>query len=184
MLSTRCEIEVKNEKLEAIVDSGAATNILTKGLQEKLGIKITESSNGRFKLADGKRVIALGQTFITVKIGGIKIPMRIQIIDSREKHLILGTEILKEMKAIIDYEKGELKITYDGKNVKTPITFTKEKIEIFDEESKEDSEEEFSDEELNEEINEEMNIENSEEEYEEEWEDFNESPAYYLSQLI
>src|SRR2546429_1506773 len=114
MMSTRCKIEIRDQEMEAIVDSGAATNIMTKGLQEKLGIKITESSNGRFRLADGKKVIALGQIFITIKIGEIMIPMRVQIIDSREKHLIMGTEILAKIKGKIDFEKEKLEMENKG----------------------------------------------------------------------
>ena len=183
MMSTRCKIEIRDQEMEAIVDSGVATNIMTKGLQEKLGINITESSNGRFRLADGKKVIALGQIFITIKIGEIMIPMRVQIIDSREKHLIMGTEILAKVKGKIDFEKGKLEIEYEEEKVETPIFFSKEKVEIKNEEFEDDWKEEYEEkeQELEEENVEELEVENFE--YEEEWEEFEENPAYYLAQL-
>ena len=177
MMSTRCKIEIRDQEMEAIVDSGVATNIMTKGLQEKLGINITESSNGRFRLADGKKVIALGQIFITIKIGEIMIPMRVQIIDSREKHLIMGTEILAKIKGKIDFEKEKLEMEYKGEKVKVPIYFSKEKVKIWNEELEDNWEEEYEEEE-------EYDEEIPEMEYEEEEEEYEENPAYYLAQLI
>ena len=64
--------------MEAIVDSGAATNIITKGLLEKLGMKITESSNAVFSNVNGKKVPSLGKVDIKIKIENIEIPMKVQ----------------------------------------------------------------------------------------------------------
>ena len=162
--------------MEAIVDSGAATNIITKGLLEKLGIKITESSNAVFSNVNGKKVPSLGKADIKVKIENTEIPMKVQVIDSTKRDLILGTEILAEVKGKINFEKNELKIEYNGKEIRTPIFYNRKKLEI--QEEYQEFEEEF------EEFEEEEDLENNEddeEEYEEE--EFNESPAYYLAEL-
>ena len=71
--------------MEAIVDSGAATNIITKGLLEKLGIRITESSNAVFSNVNGKKVPSLGKTDIRIKIENEEIPMKVQVIDSTKR---------------------------------------------------------------------------------------------------
>ena len=162
--------------MEAIVDSGAATNIITKGLLEKLGIKITESSNAVFSNVNGKKVPSLGKADIKVKIENTEIPMKVQVIDSTKRDLILGTEILAEVKGKINFEKNELKIEYNGKEIRTPIFYNRKKLEI--QEEYQEFEEEF------EEFEEEEDLENNEddeEEYEEE--EFNENPAYYLAEL-
>src|SRR6266498_722398 len=156
-MSVRCKIEIKGNRMEAIVDSGAATNIITKGLLEKLGIKITESSNAVFSNVNGKKVPSLGKVDIKIKIENTEIPMKIQVIDSTKRDLILGTEILAKVKEI-----------------RTPIFYNRKKLEVQEYQDFEDEFEEFEEEELE-------NDEDDEEEYEEE--EFNESPAYYLAEL-
>src|SRR5947208_5054563 len=106
-MSVRCKIEIKGNVMEAIVDSGAATNIITKGLLEKLGIKITESSNAVFTNVNGKKVPSLGKVDIKIKIKDTEIQMKVQVIDSKKRNLILGTEILAEVKGKIKLEKNE-----------------------------------------------------------------------------
>src|SRR6266498_2388228 len=183
-MSVRCNVEVKGKVMEAIVDSGAATNIMTKGLQEKLGITITEKSNARFTIANGQTVPALGKTMIKVIIENEEIPMKVQIIDSRKKDLILGTEILVEMKGKIDFEEKELRIEYKSNKIITPIFYNRKRVEIQEEEENQEFEDDFDEEieekeqELSEkDLEKDLEIlEEYEEEYEEEWEDFNKSP--------
>src|SRR5205823_6224445 len=86
-MSVRCKIEIKGNVMEAIVDSGAATNIITKGLLEKLGMKITESSNAVFSNVNGKKVPSLGKVDIKIKIKNTEIPMKVQVIDSTKRDL-------------------------------------------------------------------------------------------------
>ena len=174
IMSVRCKTEIKGNVIEAIVDSGAATNIITKGLLEKLGMKITESSNAVFSNVNGKKVPSLGKVDIKIKIKDTEIPMKVQVIDSTKRDLILGTEILAEVKGKINFEKNELKIEYNGKEIRTPIFYNRKKLEIQEYQDFEDEFEEFEEEELE-------NDEDDEEEYEEE--EFNESPAYYLAEL-
>ncbi len=173
-MSVRCKTEIKGNVIEAIVDSGAATNIITKGLLEKLGMKITESSNAVFSNVNGKKVPSLGKVDIKIKIENIEIPMKVQVIDSTKRDLILGTEILAEVKGKINFEKNELKIEYNGKEIRTPIFYNRKKLEVQEYQDFEDEFEEFEEEDLE-------NDEDDEEEYEEE--EFNESPAYYLAEL-
>ena len=59
IMATRCNLEIEGNSIEAVVDSGASTNIMTQKLQELLEIEISEESNVTFIVADGKRVPAL-----------------------------------------------------------------------------------------------------------------------------
>ncbi len=68
IMSVRCKVKVNGKEMDAIVDSVATTNIMTKGLQEELGVKITEKSNARFTITNGQTVPALGKTMIKVII--------------------------------------------------------------------------------------------------------------------
>src|SRR6266511_2164685 len=143
-MSVRCNVEVKGKVMEAIVDSGAATNIMTKGLQEKLGIKITEKSNARFTIANGQTLPALGKTMVRVRIENEEIKVKIN--DSRKKDLILGTEMLAEMKGKIDFEERELRIEHNGKEVITLIFYNRKKVEIREEEESQEFEDDFDEE--------------------------------------
>src|SRR6266498_2104834 len=174
-MSVRCKTEIKGNVIEAIVDSGAATNIITKGLLEKLGMKITESSNAVFSNVNGKKVPSLGKVDIRIKIENTEIPMKVQVIDSTKRDLILGTEKIAEIKRKINFEKNELKIEYNGKEIRTPIFYNRKKLEI--QEEYQEFEEEFEEFEEKEDLEEDEN----DEEYEEE--EFNENPAYYLAEL-
>src|SRR5438445_3322435 len=140
-MSVRCKVEIKGNVMEAIVDSGAATNIITKRILEKLGMKITESSNAVFSNVNRKKVPSLGKVYIKIKIENIEIPMKVQVIDSTKRDLILGTEILAEVKGKINFEKNELKIEYNGKEIRTPIFYNRKKTKIQEEEYKENEEE-------------------------------------------
>jgi len=88
----KCNIKIKDKEIKAIIDIGAARNIMSKVLKEKLGLKIQSSSKVKFKLADGSRVPLLGEIEIKIKIKEIRIPIRIHILEFPEEDLLLGTE--------------------------------------------------------------------------------------------
>ena len=144
IMATRCNLEIEGNSIEAVVDSGASTNIMTQKLQELLNIEISEESNITFIVADGKRVPALGKAQVEINLEGKRIPIEVQIMESGKRELILGNEFLLEKKGNIDYKTKLLTIEEKGKTVKIPITFSNN-----EEESEEElSEEEFEDEEF------------------------------------
>src|SRR2546429_2766063 len=51
--ATRCDIYINNKRLSAVVDSEAATSIMTKKLIDKLGYKINEPSKLTIVTANG-----------------------------------------------------------------------------------------------------------------------------------
>src|SRR5438094_903025 len=134
-MSVRCKVEIKGNVMEAIVDSGAATNIITKGLLEKLGIK-------------KKKIKKKRKIKIKIKIENKEIKKKVQVIDSTKRDLILGTEILAEVKGKINFEKNELKIEYNGKEIRTPIFYNRKKLEVQEYQDFEDEFEEYEEEDL------------------------------------
>ncbi len=158
--------------MKAILDTGAASNIISNKLMRELGLKIKKTSNIIFKMANGKKVPSLGQTQGKLGIQGIETPVTLQVIDSKEDTLLLGNEWFSQVKAKIDFEKEELKIKgKNDKEVKIPIYYTKEEVEeLTEEETTEESdldestteeetdEEEGSGEETNDEAEEEKEI--------------------------
>src|SRR5213078_877479 len=100
-MATRCNLEIEGNSIEAVVDSGASTNIMTQKLQELLEIEISEESNVTFIVADGKRVPALGKAQVEIKLERKSIPIKVE---SGKRELILGNEFLLEKKGNIDYK--------------------------------------------------------------------------------
>ena len=141
-MATRCNLEIEGNSIEAVVDSGASTNIMTQKLQELLEIEISEESNVTFIVADGKRVPALGKAQVEINLEGKSIPIKVHIMESGKRELILGNEFLLEKKGNIDYKTKLLTIEEKGRTVKVPITFSN---------NEEESEEELFEDELEEE---------------------------------
>src|SRR6266536_4119227 len=106
---------------------------MTQKLQELLNIEILEESNITFIVADGKRVPALGKAQIEINLEGKRIPIEVQIMESRKKELILGNEFLLEKKGNIDYKTKLLTIEEKGRIVKVPITFSNNEEESEEE---------------------------------------------------
>ena len=105
-MAVRCNLRIKGEIIEIIVDSGAATNIITNKLRRRLGIKINEPSKAIFTLANGKRTTSLGKTEVIVELEeNIRIPIKVQVIESQDEDLILGTELFVKMKGKIEFKR-------------------------------------------------------------------------------
>ena len=138
-------IKIENVEVKAILDTGAASNIISNKLMEELGMKIQGKSNIIFKMTNKKKVLSLERTLENLEIEEIKIPVSLQVIDSTEDTLLLGNEWFSQVKAKINFEEEELRIK--GKNdevVKIPIYYTKEDLEELTEEESSSEESDIS----------------------------------------
>src|SRR5205823_734284 len=120
-MAIRCKVKINQEDIEAIVDSGASTNIITQGLLEVLQIDIQEPSNISFIIANGKKVAALGKTTIQIVLQGREMEIEAQVMDARKKELILGNEFLIEKDGNIDYKTKTLTIKDKEQKLKVPL---------------------------------------------------------------
>ena len=135
--ATRCEVLIEGKSVEAIVDTGAGPSVITDGLRRELEILIECGSNTIFNIANGRKVASLGKAEINVELDeGLIIPIKVEIIDSDKKDLILGTDLLKY--GIIDLKEGILTMKIEGEEYEIPINFRKRNIE---EESSEEEDE-------------------------------------------
>ena len=62
------KFKIKSQKVNIIIDTKVSTNIITKTLLDKLNIKIEESSNKIFTLANEKDIIALEKIKLNFEI--------------------------------------------------------------------------------------------------------------------
>jgi hypothetical protein len=177
IMSTRCKVRINQQEIWAIPDSGAATCLITQPLMKDLGLKIIDASNARFNIANGQSVAALGKVIIEMEIEGKKIKEEMDVIDSKRKDLILGTELFAKTKGEIDYDNKVIRMNIGNKRICTPIYFLRQ-------EKEEDSEEEEVDDEDYEEIENKDLYEQESEDSDEEYEQESKSAAYYLTELI
>jgi predicted aspartyl protease len=130
--------------IRALVDTGAGPSVITNELRKELNIPITKKSNVVLTIANGKSIASLGRAEIKIEIDeNLEIPLEFEVIDSKRKDLILGTDLLKY--GIINMKEGLLTIELDDEIYEIPIDFKGRKNVKFDEsgnesESDEDSE--------------------------------------------
>ena len=144
--AAKVTLRVNGKVQTAIVDSGAATSIITKALLDRLGYKTDRPSKLIVVTANGARTKSLGiVSNLPVTIGKIDIPTSFQVLESKDEVLILGNEWLREANAIMNWEQSSLTIRDKDKIARIPITFTKtSKVDAWeDSESEEESDELF-----------------------------------------
>ena len=86
-----------------------------------------KSSTTVFTMANGGKTPSLGSTIINIEIEDDEIPVEVQVIDSKAEDLLLGNEIFRKMRAIIDYDKKRMIMKHNDKEYIIPIYFTKKK---------------------------------------------------------
>jgi len=140
--STRGRAKIEDVEIEAIIDSGAAISVITRGLMEELGYKINKPSKMVMVTADGKKSRSLGKIInIKLTLEGVDTSTNVEVMESAEstdRTLILGNDWLNRVNANIDYEKGKLNIKGKNGYENIPISFFKEKEENEEEEEYEE----------------------------------------------
>jgi predicted aspartyl protease len=128
MMAMKTILNVEGKEVKIIIDTGAATSVITNKLRKELDIPIQKGSNIRFVLADGNKIAALGRTEVKIQINSKKIPIEVEIMDSKEKYIIIGNDILKKWNANIDFEEKILEITNNDEEIMIPIEYEKNKM--------------------------------------------------------
>ena len=154
-IAVKSDLIINGQEIKVLIDSGAATNIITNKLRKRLGIRIERPSKTIFTMANGKKTPSLGETEIRIEITEeIEIPVTVQVIDSVKEDLILGTAFLVRKEGEINFGKEKLIIKHKGKQITIPIQCMKEEQDN----ETDDSETEKEDYEQYEEVDEELEI--------------------------
>uniref|UniRef100_U9UWX1 Peptidase A2 domain-containing protein n=1 Tax=Rhizophagus irregularis (strain DAOM 181602 / DAOM 197198 / MUCL 43194) TaxID=747089 RepID=U9UWX1_RHIID len=118
--------------IRALVDTGAGPSVITNELRRELNIPITKKSNVVLTIANGKSIASLGRAEIKIEIDeNLEIPLEFEVIDSKRKDLILGTDLLRY--GIINMKEGLLTIEWDNGIYEIPIDFRGKKNVEFEE---------------------------------------------------
>ena len=149
--AAKCTLRVARQAVTAIIDSGAATCIITKPLLDKLGYNINRNSKMLVLTANGAKAKSLGIVDnVEILIGSIRVLTSFQVLESKDSILILGNDWLRNNNAMLDWNKEILTLRQNGRSMKVPVQFTKaSKMTIREEEYESEDEsdyEEFFDE--------------------------------------
>src|SRR4051794_30064341 len=146
--AAKVTLRVNGKVQTAIVDSGAATSIITKALLDRLGLSIDRPSKLIVVTANGAQTKSLGiVSQVPIMIEKTSIPTSFQVLESRDEILILGNEWLRKNQAVMDWKQSLLTIQGEHKTSRIHVTFTRTcKVDAWEDS---DSEEENSDEEAN-----------------------------------
>ncbi|GBC45259.2 ribonuclease H-like domain-containing protein [Rhizophagus irregularis DAOM 181602=DAOM 197198] len=124
--ATRCNVIINGKAIRALVDTGAGPSTIMNKLRKELNIPIIKKSNVILTIADGKSIASLGIAEIDIEIDDeLGLTLEVEVIDSKRKDLILGTDILKH--GIIDMKEQLLVVELDGEIYEIPIDYEKKK---------------------------------------------------------
>ena len=142
----RADLEVENQIVSVIIDTGAAISVITDRLRKKLRVPILRKSKFRCTIANGERIDALGTAKITIRYEDeLEIEKEVEVIESSEEDLILGNDIWKKLNVSIDFENKEMRIERQEETVVIPISYERSLEEFEEYESSSDEEEYESD---------------------------------------
>src|SRR5436190_920603 len=124
--AAKINLRVNGKVQTAVVDSGAATSIITTAVQKRLGLEITSPSNLMVVTANGARTKSLGiVNNVSLSIGKLKINASFEVLESKDEIFILGNKWLRKVEAKMDYKQSTLTITYNNGIEHIPFTYTK-----------------------------------------------------------
>ena len=93
-----------------------------KTLLKKLNTKIKELSNKIFISANGKNIIALEKVKLNFEIQEKKLPIKLQVIQSKEEKVLIGIKWLKKVKVKINLKNDTIKIKWWKTQIKILIS--------------------------------------------------------------
>src|SRR3954447_6462071 len=176
--AAKVTLRIAGKAQTAIIDSGAATSIITKALLDRLGYEVNKPSKLVVVTANGARTKSLGiVNNLPITLGKISTPTSFQVLESKDEVLILGNEWLRENKAIMDWKQFMLTIQEGQKVEKISVALTRTaKVDAWEnsEEEEEDEEQDiyFSD----------LDFSSEEELEYNPWIEEGENPAIYLAE--
>lgn len=144
--AAKCYVRIKRNPIAAILDSGAAVSIITDKLRRKLGLAIDGPSSIIVITANGTKQRALGEIkSVGIAVEHLLIPMKLQVIESTEENLLLGTDFFEKTQASWSFRDNIIKLTYEDKEAAITTTHSdplilSEELEESDEDTPEELE--------------------------------------------
>ncbi|CAB4388772.1 unnamed protein product [Rhizophagus irregularis] len=118
---------INNKEIEVVIDSGAAISVITEKLRRELKIPIEEKSNITCTLADGGKIASLGKINTEVEIHEeLVVPITVDVIDSKQREMIIGNDLLDKWNANINYKEKVLELKDKKKVISIPVWYIRQ----------------------------------------------------------
>ena len=135
--SAYANCSITNYPVNAIVDTGAGSSIITKHVLDRLGWEIEQPARTTLVIADGKRSVPLGEVWeVPITFGNETSTIDMIVTAAETYQIILGNNWLKKVKAIINMDSETMTFTSRGRKFRVPINTTKGVLpDVVDEET-------------------------------------------------
>ncbi|EXX65007.1 ribonuclease H-like domain-containing protein [Rhizophagus irregularis DAOM 181602=DAOM 197198] len=118
---------INDKEIEVVIDSGAAISVITEKLRKELNIPIKGKSNITCTLADGGKIASLGKVNTEIKVyKELVLPVTLDVIDSKQKEMIIGNDLLDKWNANINYKEKILELENDEEIIDIPVWYIKQ----------------------------------------------------------
>ncbi|PKC05745.1 hypothetical protein RhiirA5_420511 [Rhizophagus irregularis] len=123
----KTQFTINNKEIEVIIDLGAAISVITEKLRKELDIPIKGKSNITCTLANGGKIASLGKVNTKIKIyKELIIPVTLDVIDLRQKEIIIGNDLLDKWNANINYKERILELENDEEIIDISVWYIKQ----------------------------------------------------------
>jgi len=96
----KCNVQIKSQPYQAIIDSGAAVSMIAHSVVKELGLKIEHASNSLIVSAVGTSTRPLGIIRdLPIEIEGARIPITVEVVPATSYSLLLGNDLSKKINA-------------------------------------------------------------------------------------
>ena len=134
----KTQLRISNRDIEVIIDSGAAISVITEKLRKELSLRIIGKSNITCTLANGEKIASLGKVNTEIEIyEKLVIPITLDVIESNQKEIIIGNDLLNEWNANINYKDKMLELEDEEEIISIPVWYIRQ---IEESEESEESE--------------------------------------------
>ena len=106
-VEAKAVIELNGTELQAVVDTGSATSIISQEVAEDLGLEVMDTEDS-FIAANGTSVSACGRCQVSLKVGEITVPHCFVVAENLTDCALVGMDVLQQLDAIIDCRTGDL----------------------------------------------------------------------------
>jgi len=111
MISNKIHIKICNCFVNALVDTGCSTSVLSEKLLHRIHIPLQKLDPGDPNFlfgANGTRIPIVGKTSLPIKLHGLTVPYQFLVAKTLTHEILLGNDFLRETKALINYSDSSI----------------------------------------------------------------------------
>ena len=120
----RCHVDIHDQSVKAIIDSGAAISMISHDTVKQLGLTIEKPSKNLIMTAAGTSTRPLGViTNLPITINGYNIPLDVEVVPVKSYSLLLGNDWNSKVEANYSWKNGCYTLRWKGKKLSLQTTY-------------------------------------------------------------